>query len=376
MSTSNGSNSTINASTMYELSLDQIHNAILRGGNKRTVLVQGHMGTGKSSLLKLLGKSLPNHRLCYFDCTTKDLGDISVPKLTELGVDEGGNEFVRFVPNEELGLHLGKDVVIMVDEFGKANPAVKNAMLRLMLERETAGYKLSDKSVIFATTNLGAEGVGDLLPPHARNRITVVTARKPTWREWVEWGINNNIDPILLGWVKDNAQLFASFTEVANPDENEYIYHPKAMRAAFVTPRSLEAASDWLKQRADIDDTTMTSLLMGTLGMRGGQDLMAFVRLADQLPSIESIKANPTTAMVPTSAGALTMVVYRALGSLERDWVDAWVDYMERLDTEAQGLFVNNVKETNYSRKDIVLTNKKFTAWAMKNNYLFAADKV
>ena len=32
---------------MYALSLDQVTNAIKQGGNKRTVLVQGDMGTGK-----------------------------------------------------------------------------------------------------------------------------------------------------------------------------------------------------------------------------------------------------------------------------------------------------------------------------------------
>ena len=47
-----------NAVAMYALGLDQIHKAILKGGKKRTMLVQGHMGTGKSSLLKMLGSSL------------------------------------------------------------------------------------------------------------------------------------------------------------------------------------------------------------------------------------------------------------------------------------------------------------------------------
>jgi len=97
--------------------------------------------------------------------------------------------------------------------------------------------------------------------------------------------------------------------------------------------------------------------------------------LADQLPSVENIKKDPMNAMVPKSAGAATMVIYRALASIERDWVDAWVTYMERLDTEAQGLFVNNVRVEKYSRRDIVLTNRKFTEWAMKNNHMFSKDK-
>tara|TARA_R110002126_G_scaffold34127_7_gene106085 strand:- start:3467 stop:4567 length:1101 start_codon:yes stop_codon:yes gene_type:complete len=363
-----------NAQQMYALNLDQITTAIRNGGNKRTILVQGHMGTGKSSLLKTLAAELPNHTPCYFDCTTKDLGDISIPKLATLS-DDAGSDYVSYATNEELGVHLNKPIILMVDEYGKANPAVKNSMLRLMLERKIGAYELHPDSVVFATTNLGAEGVGDLLPPHARNRMTVITARKPDHMEWIEWGINNGVDHTLLGWCKDNPHLFYGFEDVKNPDDNPYIYHPKQQRAAFVTPRSLEAASDWLKVRDSFDDQTLTGLLMGTIGDRGAMDLMAFVKLADQLPSMESIKQDPKNAKVPDSASAICMVVYRTLASLDKDWVDAWMDYMVRLDKEAQGMFANGVRAPKYAKQAMVMTNKKFTQWAMNNNYMFAADK-
>lgn len=359
------------AISMYALGLDQIETAIRLGGNKRTILVQGHMGTGKSSLLKALKANLPNHTMCYFDCTTKDLGDITIPQLQTID-DEG---YVRYVTNEELGLHLKKPIILMIDEYGKANPAVKNAMLRLMLEGKLGSYELHPDSLRFATTNLGAEGVGDILPPHARNRITVITSRKPSNMEWIEWGINNGIDHTLLGWCKDNPQLFHSFEDVKDPDNNPYIFHPKSPRTAFVTPRSLEAASDWLKVRNGMDDQSVTAMLMGTIGERAAMDLMAFVKLSDQLPSLDSIKKDPMQAKVPESDAAVCMVVYRTLATIDRDWVDAWMDYMVRLDKEAQGLFANGVRNPKYNKQALVMTNKKFTAWAMANNYMFAADK-
>jgi hypothetical protein len=360
------------ATAMYALGLDQIASAIKSGGSKRTVLVQGHMGTGKSSLLKMLSADLPTHTACYFDCTTKDLGDISIPNLAKL---DDGTGYVTYLTNEELGVHMDKPIILMIDEYGKANPAVKNAMLRLMLERKMGSYELHPESLVFATTNLGAEGVGDLLPPHARNRMTIITSRKPSNMEWIEWGINNGIDHTLLGWCKDNPQLFAGFEDVRDPDENPYIYHPQQQRAAFVTPRSLEAASDWLKQREHFDDQTLTSLLMGTIGERGAMDLMAFVKLADQLPSRESIKQDPMGAKVPDSASAICMVVYRSLASMDKEYVDPWMDYMARLDKEAQGMFANGVRQPKYSKQSLVMTNKKFTQWAMDNNYMFASDK-
>ena len=137
----------------------------------------------------------------------------------------------------------------------------------------------------------------------------------------------------------------------------------------------MEAASDWLKIRAGLDDQTITAALMGTIGDRGAMDLMAFVKLADQLPSLESIKQDPKNAKVPDSAAAVCMVVYRTLASLDKDWISAWMDYMPRLDKEAQGMFANGVRAPKYSKQSMVMTNRKFTEWALQNNYMFAADK-
>jgi len=360
-----------NFNTLYALSLDQCVNLIATIGKEITVLMQGDMGNGKSATRHSLAARFPDHTVCYFDCTTKDIGDLNLPNLAIM--NERG--YVTFVPNEELGAHLGKPVIIMVDEYGKANPAVKTALLRVMYEREVGSIKLHPDSIVYATTNKGSEGVGDLLPPHARNRISVVTVRKTSNMEWIEWGINNGIDHALLGWCKDNPQLFASFEDIKDPDENPYIYHPRAQRAAFVTPRSLENASNILKHRSLLDDQTVIGALGGTIGERAAMDLMAFVALADKLPSLQSIKDDPRNAKVPDNAAGVCMVVYRTLAAIERDWIDAWMTYLDRLPAEAQGMFANGVRSPKYSKQAMVMTNGLFTRWAMANSHMFAADK-
>ena len=360
------------ATAMYALGLDQVAKLILSTGNKRTVLVQGDMGTGKSSLLKMLSQELPDHVPCYFDCTTKDLGDITIPNIAKM---DDGTGYVTYLTNEELGAHLDKPVVVMLDEFGKSNPAVKNALLRFMLERKIGSYTLHPDSIVYATTNMGSEGVGDLLLPHQCDRVVPVKIRKPQNMEWIEWGINNDIDHTLLGFAKDNPQIFYSFEDVKDPDDNPYIFHPKQNRAAFITPRSLEASSDILKARHLMDDQTTTAALMGAIGERGAMDLMAFVKLADQIPSAASIKQDPKTATIPSSAAGVCMVVFRTLASIEADWINSWMDYLVRLDKEAQGMFANGVRAPKYAKQSLVMTNKKFTQWAMDNNYMFAADK-
>lgn len=357
---------------MYELNLQQTANLITTIGDEITVLVEGHMGTGKSTLLSLLGENFPDHELCYFDCTTKDLGDLSVPNI--VGDAARALDYVTFSPNEEFGIHLNRPVAIMLDEFGKANPMVKQGLTRLMLERMIGNRKLPEGSIVFATTNLGAENVGDMMAAHQLNRVTRVKLRKPDVMAWLEYGFNNALDPIILSWVKDNPQLMQTF-EDCRAEDNPYIFHPNEVRTSFVTPRSLRKASDIMLRREKLDDDTLTAALIGTIGGRGALDLMAYVKLADQLPSLEAVKTNPKAAVVPASPAAVCMVVFRTLANIESEWMDNWMTYLNRLEPEAQAMFANGARSKGYKKQGVVMRNKTFQDWVRTNKHLYTADQ-
>jgi energy-coupling factor transporter ATP-binding protein EcfA2 len=365
------------AEQLFAQSIDEIVESLL-ANREGSTLVVGHMGTGKSSILNILASKLPDYAPCYFDGTTKDLGDLYLPKIL---ADDSDQHYVKFVPNEEFGLHLGKPVILMFDEFGKMNPSVKNACMETLLNHKVGGKKLPDGSIVFATTNLGGEGVGDLIQPHHRNRITTVRMRKPTADEWIEgFAFNAGIHPSMIMWVKEEgSRLFQSFEEVDNPDDqvsgNPYIYHPKSARPSFVTPRSLELASRWLWAKDKISDNALKSNLMGTIGERGGADLGAYIKLVDELPKQEEIKTNPMTAKVPTTSSAVVMVIYRALATMNKEFIDPFMEYLNRLDKEAQALFAMQVRNPKYNKQGIVMSNKKFTQWCIDNNFMFTADK-
>jgi hypothetical protein len=358
--------------TLYDLSINQIVDLICAVGQERTVFVSGPMGSGKSSMLKLIGERFPDHHLCYFDATTKsDPGDLSLPNFAE------GMTHVTMVPHEEFGLHTGKPVVIMIDEFGKGNNSVRQALTRVCLERVVGNTKLPEGSIVLVTSNLSEENVGDELLDHQNNRVIHATMRKPTNVEWVEnFAVPNNLDPLIIKFVYDNPQLMQDFRDVPNPDDNPYIHHPRreSSSPAFVTPRSLHAASDIVKLRDKMDAHTLQAALIGTIGQHAANDMAAFIDMADQIPSLDEIKSNPETATVPTSPAAMCMVVYRTLQTLEPDWISNWMKYLVRLDVEAQSIFANMARDKDYRLQEKVVTNKDFSKWALENNYLYSAD--
>jgi len=356
--------------SMYKsLSLQQTADLIAAIGDKQTVLASGEMGIGKSSILKML-KAMPkfkDHLFCYVDITTKDVGDFMVPKIRTID----GVEVCSFIPNEEFGLHFkGKKVVMMLDELGKAKGGVMNACLRLMQERSLGMYDLD--GIVFATTNLGIEGIGDNVPPHARNRVTQVRVRKPNAQELMEYAINNNWNPIVIATINEFPEMLASFEDYEKPEQNMYINDPRDVRMAVVTPRSLDKSGYIIDQTMALGDDIMCHALKGTIGEKAMHNILTMVKLDTQLTNWDDLIKSPTTATVPTSAAAACMLVAKAVQRIEKVSIDAWMDFLPRISKEAQGLFARSVMSDKCPKRTVAATNPKFAKWAADNNYLFA----
>ena len=355
-------------STLYNsISLKEATDLIASIGDKVTVVVQGHMGYGKTSMLKELARRFPNHLPVYCDMTTKDLGDLFIPKI----VDIDGSDAVSFIPNEELGFHSDRPVLFDADELGKASPAVLNAMNRILLERAAGRYKFREGSIVFATTNLSSEAIGDMLKPHTRNRVCVVKLRKSTGKEWIEdFAIHNDVHPTIIGAAMEYPQMFQSFEEVEDPMQNHYIYHPKQPRAAFVTLRSLERASDILKAGGNLPSGVLVHALMGVVGEQAAMDITTMHRMHEELPVWERVIRDPENASIPTSAPGMCMMAAKAVQRLERETVDAWMVYLKRLRPEAQALWSRSMV-SNQSKAPLVTNNRAFVEWAADTRHLF-----
>lgn len=359
---------------MYKtITLKQTADLIAAVGDVQTILVQGEMGIGKSSILTML-KAKPEFKdyfFCYVDITTKDVGDFIVPKIREM---ETGEEVCSFIPNEEFGFHFkDKKVVMMLDELGKAKGGVMNACLRLMHEQALGTYHLSAGSIVFATTNLAIEGIGDNVPPHARNRITVVRAAKPTADEWIEnYAIPAGVNSVIVGTVGEFPDMFATFEDYEKPEQNTYIYDPRTVRHAFVTPRSMTKAALIYERTRILGDDVMCHALAGTVGEKAMHNILTMDKLDNQLPAWDDVIKNPDTAVVPTSAAAACMMVAKAVSRIDPGNITAWVKYMNRMAKEAQGLFARSVMSELCPKRNVAARNAEFAKWAADNNFLFA----
>jgi len=349
------------------VSLKEASDMIFTCGKEVSFMLQGRMGIGKSSLLTSLAQRLPNYDPVYMDMTTKDLGDISgVPCIEEVN----GVKVTMFAPNSELRLQSDRPVLLMLDEFGKAMRPVQNTCLRLLLERKMGEHELPKGSIVFATTNLATDGVGDSIQAHARNRMSIVTVDSPTADEWCEWAIDNDVAPEIISWVNQNPHSLASYDDPSQK-ENPYIFHPNKPTTAFVTPRSLTKASSIIKHRGLLGLNATIAGVAGCIGESAARDIMAYAELADKLPTWESIITYPEKAKVPSDSDAASsfITIYSAIARIERESFNAWMTYCKRLAKEYQAEFAMSVVKSN-SKRIIAISNREFIKWATENQWV------
>lgn len=336
---------------------------LIQSNPETRFLLEGEPGIGKSSLLESIANGM-GYDYAYIDVPNMDLGDIAMPVI------DHDTKTTRYYPNARFKIHEQKPLVIMLDEFTKGADPVKN-MLHPMLEKANprlGDIPISKDTIVFLTGNLTTDGVGDSLKAHSRNRLVPVTISKPTSEEWIEWGINHDIQPEVLAWVNQYPQVLASYTD-GGQNDNPYIYNPRKAQNAFVSPRSLATASNIVRTRKELEADTVIAALSGAIGESGARDMQAYIEFADQLPTWDATIKDPKGTKLPTSAGACAITVFGAIARIDKDTITPFMTYLERFDAEWQAVFAINIAKTP-SKQSIAFSSKAFSAWVAKNQDL------
>lgn len=338
-----------------QVTLNQAANLIATCGHNVTFLLKGQPGIGKSSILTTLAEQMPDYHVAYIDVTNLDLGDVAMPVIDRDAM------VTNFAPNARFGLARTqhKPVLLMLDELTKAPKPILNMLLPVILERRLGDRLLPEGSIVFATGNLESDGVGDTLPGHAHNRMTVLDIANPDADSWLSWAMSNDVAPEVCAFAKQYPQVFERYDQSDNA--NPYIYNPlKGQTKAFCSPRSLAKASHLIKCRAVLGDALLPALI-GTVGEAAARDLEAMTALADQVPSWEAITKAPDTCRLPDGVGAYFLVSFLCAGRVKPETMDAVMVYIDRWTTmEAVALFLSTVA-SNRNKVTFAVMNRAFT---------------
>lgn len=348
------------------LSFKQIANLIATVGDKLTVLVEGENGIGKTAIFHHLAsmEQFKNHiKVQPIDCTQLSDGSIWMPDIDK------DNGVSRELPNERLGVSKtnqrgvngSRPVLMMFDEIAKARQYVKDMIAPIVYERRVGNYFLPEGSVVFAATNLSAEGLGDMLQAHLRNRLVVVRMRKPNHEEYSAWAISNGVRPEIVVTNEETPEVYHSFVDYMEGGEhhhkdralaksNPYIFDPSNPgQMSYASPRSMARCSPVVEAYVNgvLDDSTATEAMVGIAGAPYADKLMAMIRFGQQLPNIKDIKAHPDTTPLPSNKLAQIFQVMQFISRTEtREDASAFCKYVARMGGEFEALFTRRIVDS------------------------------
>jgi preprotein translocase subunit Sss1 len=341
------------------LSASQVVSLIAAIGDKRTVIVEGENGIGKTALfhaLRKLPKFADHIAVQPIDCTQLSDGSVWMPDL------DRENGVSRELPNErfgvsafnQLGVNNSKPILVGLDEIAKAPQFIKNVLAPIIYERRVGNLSMPEGSVVVCFTNLSIEGLGDSIQAHLRNRLVFVKMRKPSADEWVKWATDNGVNPMIIAFVSNEPRVMQSFLDYEKggmfegkdlSKDNGFIFNPKSMQLAYATPRSLVAASDILDAGLGVlDDDTLEAALVGTVGATTAQALSSFIRFGREICEYSRVIKSPDTAPLSDNPTAQLIQVFQFVTRVaDRTEAEAIVKYVWRMRAEMQSIFCNTV---------------------------------
>lgn len=378
----------------FSLSVSEACDVALLAAHARVpVILEGPPGVGKSSIAHKIGRIL---NLPVFDklraSQIEALDLRGLPNFT--APDEHGVRYTTFCPPAWLPR---KPSIFFIDEFTAATMSVKVACYQLLLEWSLGDYNVPQGTVMILAGNRRQDGAGATAENTASaNRMMHITIRED-FASFEQWALTATSSAANDDRIESRLKLPESVRELAMdraaweqrgfvlpegaaalalrpshaptsrllpetylagihplvlaylrkaPDQLSTFASRSPLELAFASPRTWELASrvlhasDALEAPHEVRDAA----LIGTLGSPTATGLLAYLGLAESLPDLAQIIADPAHAPIPRSPDACYALCALMAHAAKSENLEALLHYGTRFENlEFSALFSNDL---------------------------------
>lgn len=215
-----------------------------------------------------------------------------------------------FLPREGRG-------VLFLDELSAAPQSVQAACYQLILDRRLGEYELpAGWSVLAAGNRETDRAVVNRMPSALANRLVHIEYEIDA-DDWTRWALANGMPVELIAFIRFRPALLHQFDP---------------QKKAFPTPRSWAFVGQMLAK--GLPAAVEYDLLSGTVGEGAAAELLGYLQVFRQLPSIEAVLLDPAAAPVPSDPAALYAITSGLAAKASMSNFDSVVAYSKRLPPE------------------------------------------
>lgn len=329
----------------------------------------GPPGIGKTDLCIQVAQGLPGAGFMVKLAATMDPTD-----LVGIPFPDKNGHTTDFLPPKDLFFLTEKcddkrPMVVCFDDITTANPQVFAALFRLFQHREVAGLKVRDNVRLLATGNRVEDNAAANDMPTALNNRFFHVDLTVSAEEWVNWAVQNNLPPSIVGYIKHR------------PDQL-HVFKPDSQERAFATPRSVVLAAR-MEEAVGQSSKLWALAIAGAVGDGWSAGYRAYIKSTSHLVRPEEIMKDPDKCRVPdkekidvTHATIQTLVHYVKNHANVDNCISSF-KYLQRLAHADMGMsgihsIIDNVIQPHKdpSLKAKILNSKAFTELMEKHGNL------
>jgi hypothetical protein len=247
------------------------------------VLMRASTGVGKSALVNQIAK---NKNMPLIDVRASIMSEGDVGGYPDIeGMKEKG--IMTFCMPSWFVRCCKEPVVLFLDELNRGLPAVQQSFFQIVLDRQLGNdengnpYDIHPETRIFAAINHGNEYDVNDMDPALLRRFWAVDI-EPTTGDWTKWAKKNNIDNLIIEFVKTRtSNLYVDLSKVKPGD-------------VFPTPASWARLDESLKYLnidliEDREKLNLFNLSIGFLGQETSIEFTDFVKRYEIIVSPEDL---------------------------------------------------------------------------------------
>jgi len=307
------------------------------------ILVTGMPGIGKTAVVKQAIEDMEWDALFSHPVTDEPIDYKGLP-----WIQDGVAKFFPVGVIDEV-LRCTQPTAWVIDDVGQAMLSVQASFMQWLHRdsRTLNGQALPDCVSLIMMTNRKEDraGVSGFLEPFKSRFFTIVELEAHV-QSFVNWGIQNNIDPMIMAYLQWKPGQLSDFD-------------PTSGLEVTPNPRAWHHLSDLIK--LGLPSEMEAEMFSGCVGEATAIEFIGFRGIYKELPPIADCYENPDSALVPSK----TSIIFALIGSLAKracpDNLDGVLTYMRRLAPEFQVVFTEML--TKYW--DDVTDEKEFTRWSV-----------
>lgn len=315
---------------------------------KMNLFITGQPGVGKSEIVEQAVSEM-NYDLMICHPVIEDPTDKK--GLPFADKENGAANFLPFGDLKRM-MDAKKELVVFIDDFGQACPAVQASYMQLLLAREVAGKKISDKVIFVSATNRKSDmaGVSGILEP-VKSRFATIVELTPDADAWVDWAVKNGMPMELIAFIKMRPQFISA-------------WKPSRDMTNAPTPRTIANLGKMMNQ--GLPKEIEYEVFCGAVGREMATEFVGFLKIFRSLPNINLILSNPNEADVPSASNVLYALVGALANKADKKTFSNIMLYVNRIPAEFQVLFVMTATKKTAELKETA----DYINWISKNQDL------